>query len=278
MATSSLELPLPELVAEDFHRGWTRFEFVAAAQKWDADKQLTVIPTLLRGKLIDYYVELDDGTKTDLALLKAALQERAGKKEDPLMASRRFNQRNQGQSEKVTDFADALKKLFKSAYPEEAITSAVLLQRFLTGLRPEIVRQLLLRTKPTDFPTAVKTAVDVEHALEFDGSDDRINAIGHTTQKPTQAPDVLQQSIETLTKRLESLEATMQKTHKPRTTPRPFQESKGYTSRQSQRRYRRDQQPGPCYNCGAFGHFFRNCPLNYYGPAPPVDASWPRHQ
>jgi len=47
------ELPLPELVAEDFKRGWTRFEFVAIAKDWDAAKQLTVI----RGKLIDYYVE-----------------------------------------------------------------------------------------------------------------------------------------------------------------------------------------------------------------------------
>ena len=101
------------MVAEDLHRGWTCFEFVATAQKWDANKQLTVIPTLLRGKLIDYYIELDDDTKTDLALLKAALQKRAGKKEDPLMASRSFNQRNQGQTEKVTDFADSLKSCKK---------------------------------------------------------------------------------------------------------------------------------------------------------------------
>ena len=78
----------------------------------------------------------------------------------------------------------------------------MLLQRFLTGLCPEIGRQLLLRMKPTDFPAAVKTAVDVEYALQFDGSDECINAIRHTTQKPTQAPDVLCQSIETLTKRL----------------------------------------------------------------------------
>ena len=105
----------------------------------------------------------------------------------------------------------------------------MLLQRFLTGLCPEIGRQLLLRTKPTDFPAAVKTAVDVEYALQFDGSDECINAIRHTTRKPTQAPDVLCQSIETLTKRLESLEATMQKTHKPRTTHRPFQGAKGFT-------------------------------------------------
>ena len=89
-----LDLPLPELLAEDFQRGWTRFEFVAAAKEWTTNKQLTVIPTLLRGKLIDYYVELEDATKNDLALLKAALLDKSGKKEDPLVASRCFNQRN----------------------------------------------------------------------------------------------------------------------------------------------------------------------------------------
>ena len=72
------------------------------------------------------------------------------------MASRSFNQCNQGKNEIVIDFADALKKLYKTAYPGEAITSAVLLQCFLTGLRPEIGHQLLLQTKPTDFPAAVK--------------------------------------------------------------------------------------------------------------------------
>ena len=40
--------------------------------------------------------------------------------------------------------------------------------------------------------------------------------------------DVLRQSIETLTKRLESLDATMQNKHKPQTTPHPFQGAKGY--------------------------------------------------
>ena len=48
-----LDLPLPELA--DFQLGWTHFEFVAVAKEWTANKQPTVIPTLLRGKLIDYY-------------------------------------------------------------------------------------------------------------------------------------------------------------------------------------------------------------------------------
>ena len=96
-----------------------------------------MIPTLLRGKLIDYYVELP-----------AALQERAGVKEDSLVASKRFNQRNQCPDEKVKDFASALKRLFKNAYPDESMDSAVLLQRFLTGLCPEIGHQLLLCGRP----------------------------------------------------------------------------------------------------------------------------------
>ena len=52
----SLELPLPELLPEDFKRGWAHFEFAATAKGWDAPRQLTVIPTLLRGKLIEYYI------------------------------------------------------------------------------------------------------------------------------------------------------------------------------------------------------------------------------
>ena len=142
---AQMELPLPELIVEDFQRGWTRFEFVAAAKEWNANKQLAVIPTLLRGRLIDYYVKLDDETKGDLRLLKVVLQERAGMKEDPLLASKNFNQRSQGPDEKVNDYASALKKLFKIAYPEEAVTSTILLKRFVTGLYSDIGCHLLLR-------------------------------------------------------------------------------------------------------------------------------------
>ena len=59
-----LDLPLPELTSsgrrEDFERAWTRFELVAAAKEWDEEKQVTIIPTLLRGNLVDAYVELED--------------------------------------------------------------------------------------------------------------------------------------------------------------------------------------------------------------------------
>jgi len=261
---AQLELPLSELVAEDFKRSWTCFEFVASAKEWDDAKQLTVIPALLRGKLIDYYVDFDNATKGDLKLLRAALEERAGKKEDPLAASRSFNQRSQGQGERVSDFASSLKQLFKSAFPTEAMTSSVLLQRFLTGLRPDISRQLLLHSKPTTFTAAVKDATAVEYALEFGGVEDSIHAIKPTQPTP-ELPNatVLHQKLDALTKRLESLEVTIGKSQAP---TRP-----GYGR---DRGNRRDRRIGPCYNCGEEGHLRRNCPLNFYGPAPKVDDSW----
>ncbi|XP_065900992.1 uncharacterized protein [Dysidea avara] len=242
---AQLELPVPELVVEDFKRGWIRFEFVATTKEWDAAKQLAVIPALLRGKLIDYYVDFDDTIKGDLKLLRAALEERAGKREDPLAASRSFSQRSQRQ---------------------EAMTSSVLLQRLLTGLLPEISRQLLLRSKPTTFTAAVKDATEIEYALEFGGEEDGVHAIRPTQPTPEQSnATALHQKLDSLTKRLESLEVTIGKSQTPN---RP-----GYGR---DRGNRRDRRIGPCYNCGEEGHLRRNCPLNYYGPTPKVDDSWSR--
>lgn len=68
--------------------------------------------------------------------------------------------------ERIVDNAHALKKLFKIAYPGEEMTSAVLLQRFLTGLQPEISRQLLLRKKPATFAEALEAAVEIEYAFK----------------------------------------------------------------------------------------------------------------
>ena len=73
MATQ-FDLPLPEITVEEFSRAWTRFELVSAAKEWNTEKQASIVPTLLRGKLVDYYVELDATTKADLKQLKMALK------------------------------------------------------------------------------------------------------------------------------------------------------------------------------------------------------------
>jgi len=66
MATP-LDLPLPEITTVEFHQAWTRFELVANAKEWNTDRRKVVLPALLRGKLVEYYMEADEATRGDLA-------------------------------------------------------------------------------------------------------------------------------------------------------------------------------------------------------------------
>ena len=70
------------------------------------------------------------------------------------------------------------------------MTSSVLLQRFLTGLRPERSRQLLLHKKLSNFTKALADAVDIKYALKFNEPDVNIQAMAQPQRKPEQ-PDTV---------------------------------------------------------------------------------------
>ena len=85
-----VDIPLPEILSgsqEDFERSWTRFLFVAAAKEWDEEKQLKIIPTLLRGRLLDDYISLSADERDSMGTLKTNLAARAGLMRDRVTAS-----------------------------------------------------------------------------------------------------------------------------------------------------------------------------------------------
>ena len=116
---AQLDIPLPEITVDNFHRAWTRFQLVASAKEWNANKQKAILPTLLRGRLVDYYTELDEATRGDLERLKTLLMTKAGLVCDCLASGQMFMLRSQWPEKKVADFVVELKKLFKEAYPAE---------------------------------------------------------------------------------------------------------------------------------------------------------------
>ena len=271
-----LDIPLPELTVDG---AWTRFELVAKAKYWDSAKQLTVLPTLLRGKLVDHYVDFDDETKTDLAKLKAALEKVTGRTEDPLAAAREFVSRDQHPNERAEDFATALKRLFKQAYPSEAATSSVLLQRFMTGLRPSVSQQLLLRSKPKELSEAIEGAAAVEYTLSFDKGRATNQPKSVHALQPCVTPkecsqdkiSALQNSLEEMTKRMEALETAL-KGQEGRSKPPPMDVDTGGGGKNSvgvrPESRSRNRRIVTCYFCGLDGHIRRNCPaLNFSGPA-----------
>ena len=107
-----LDLPLPEITVDNFQRAWTRFELVATAKECNDDKKKVILPTLLRGKLVDIYMTLNEETRGALPKLKKTLMRQAGLLRDPLTASQSFMSRRQASGEKVSDFAVELQKLF----------------------------------------------------------------------------------------------------------------------------------------------------------------------
>ena len=147
----STDIPLPEITIEDFRRAWTRFELAATVKKWGEDKQLAIIPTLLHGRLVDYYIDLEE-EKVSIQELVKSLKKRVG-----LMKS--------GIDDRPTR---RCAEVFRLAYPEEEKSSSVLLQRFLTGLHPEISRQILLKERPSSLEKALEVANEVEYVLNFD--------------------------------------------------------------------------------------------------------------
>lgn len=114
-----------------------------------------------------------------------------------LKASKLFKERCQRPQEKPVDFASELKKLFKQAFPEEDTKFAVLLQRFLTGLQPQISCQILLCKKPDSFEQAIADAVEVQEAFSYNPSlgEDKpspnaVNAVSTGSEtKPSQAQE-----------------------------------------------------------------------------------------
>ena len=231
-------LTLPEICAdsrEKFDRSWKRFEVICAANKWEGGKDLTILPALLQGKLLDIYTSLSDVEKADLATLKKALADRAGLTKDPYAAAKRFAERGQEMRESVRDFEMALRKLFEEAYPSDEVkTSSVFLGRFVTGLRPEIVRQVLLCGIPDNLEDAIKHAIRVERALVFD-EEQRVQAVQAAGSR-----DDTREVLDKLVSRMEALELRLQ-------------ERKSVTGKRPP-----DLR---CYFCDQAGHIKRYCPL-----------------
>ena len=275
MAHSTLDIPLPELTTENFKRAWAQFELVAKAKEWEEPKQLTILPTLLRGKMLDYFINLGDDEKRTLKTLKKALVKAAGLAEDPLVSAKAFVARNQGDNEKVLEFASALKKLFQQAYPTEPTTSTVLLQRFVTGLRGPISKQLLLRKRPDNLAQAIEDAVEIEYAINFDTTADHqqraINIVREENTGAKLQQETLSTALEEMTKRMTALEIALHKNSAESSARRDT------TDAESRGRYQDRGRRLTCYLCGEEGHIRRNCPLNFTGPVRRADG-WPRRR
>lgn len=264
---AQFDLPLPEITVEDFERSWTRFGLVADAKEWNEDKRLSVIPALLRGSLLDHFLEVPADERKTVSALKEALAERAGLTTDSLKAAQKFMEVNQREKQRVTEYARELKGLFQKAHKEESLASPVLLQKFLAGLQPQIRRQVLLKGQPAEFTAAVKTAVEVEYAFRFeDGNATHRAEVCSIEDRSNTAMEQLQQTVSELSKQVQMLQEELVKERAMRQNP---PQRRVFNGGKDRRR---------CFACGKFGHIQRQCHLNSHRPASMGAGSWQEQQ
>ena len=268
---------LPEVSVENFEHAWKRFRLAATAKQWQEEKQLQILPTLLRGNLVDYYMDLSEEEKESLEGLKQALERKAGIKKDPLVAAKYFNSRHQDDKERVVDYATQLRKAFIEAYPDEDVGSAVLVQTFLSGLRPSIARQVVLKGRPTTMDKAIEEAVTVEEALRFGGINCAAEVPVHAVHSKDSGAEIEQlkmmlermsQRFDTFEQQLKGLDTGMATKVEDNMKRKVASPSGGQYSGNWKKNTR------GCFLCGEEGHWKRECPLNFSKSARAVDGGW----
>lgn len=129
----------------------------------------------------------------------------------------------QREDERISDFATRLAEDAAVAYPEdEVMRRSVMLDVFVIGVREDAVAQDLLKTKPADFETAVKEAIELE-AIYQERNERQKGDKSHILYS---IPEELREAVEGAPS-------------SPRQT--------GTTDKK-------------CYSCGEIGHLKANCP------------------
>ena len=235
MAVSSICLPEP-LQHEDARSWFKRFELCAAANEWNAAKQLLRLPTLLRGRSWAVYESLSEADKESYDKLKKAILDRLDPDTDEhrLAARDQLSQRRLREGlESIDELARDLEKLLDQASPglPAATREAELRFHLINSLPDNVAFQLKLQPQ-ANYSATIAKARELQLIYSRNSS-----TTSHLSSVKTEEGNRLDQVEQSLIQMTEQLAALSSHLTRP-TQPRP---------------------PRLCYNCGRPGHLARNC-------------------
>ena len=257
MAVSSICLPEP-LQYDDARSWFRRFELCAAANEWDAAKQLLRLPTLLRGRSWAVYESLSNADKETYAKLKKAILDRLDPYTDEhrLAARDHLSHRRLREGvESIDELARDLEKLLDQASPGLPSNTGEAELRFhlINSLPDNVAFQLKLQPQVTYSATIAKAR---ELQLIY-SRNNNTNPVSSIRSEEGDRLDKVEQSLLQMTEQLAALSSHLTKpTQPPRQPPRRcfICGRPGHLARNCYSR-----RTIQCFNCGMTGHVARDC-------------------
>ncbi len=142
-------------VTDNFDEWLKRFNRLAQANNWVDDRKKNILPYYLVGSAEQVYDNTTQAQRATFDALVAALKDKFKPAQLSDLRSVELHSHCQGAKESVGDFAQAIQKLTKQAYPEveDAARKQLMKRFFLNGLRQDL-RRLVLIAKPATFEEA----------------------------------------------------------------------------------------------------------------------------
>ncbi len=177
--------------SEDFARWLARFDIMCIADGIvDDTKKAAMMPTYFEQNAFEYYIGLDETTRTDYASLRASLKEQFISPEQEQFTQLQVASRKQGPNETVSEFETEIRALGKRAYPAlaEQDRNRVMMGHFIGGLRSHYQKQMMVH-KVKNFTEAVQMALKFEMVQEMDGHGpgEKFNAARRNSNRTTRA-------------------------------------------------------------------------------------------